>query len=77
MRKRGRRSRRSAEVVQEVRERAMRERRPYQIVFEHEGIHASPAMYPYEKRDEFLKQLEQMRTPPPIGDSGGDCSARK
>src|SRR5262245_57656737 len=45
-----------SEVVQEVRQRAMRERRAYQIVFEREGIHASPAMYPYEKRDEFLKQ---------------------
>jgi prepilin-type N-terminal cleavage/methylation domain-containing protein len=53
-----------AEVVQEVRQRAMRERRAYQIVFEREGIHASPAMYPYDKREEFLKQLEEMRTPP-------------
>jgi prepilin-type N-terminal cleavage/methylation domain-containing protein len=53
-----------AEVVQEVRQRAMRERRAYQIVFEREGIHASPAMYPYDNRDEFLKQLEEMRTPP-------------
>ena len=39
-----------AAVVQEARLRAMREHRSYQIVFEHEGIHASPAMYPYEKR---------------------------
>jgi prepilin-type N-terminal cleavage/methylation domain-containing protein len=54
-----------SEVVQEVRQRAMRERRAYQIVFEREGIHASPAMYPYDKRDEFLKQLEELRTPPP------------
>lgn len=53
-----------ADVVQEVRHRAMRDRQSYQIVFEHEGIHASTAMYPYEKRDEFLKQLEEMRTPP-------------
>ena len=53
-----------AEVVQEVRQRAMRELEPYQIVFEREGIHASPAMYPYEKRDEFLKELEALRTPP-------------
>lgn len=54
-----------ADVVQEARERAMRERRPYQIVFEHEGIHASPAMYPYEKREEFLEHFEELRTPPP------------
>ena len=55
-----------AEVVQEVRQRAMREHRAYQIVFEHEGIHASPAMHPFEKRDDFLKHLEEMRTPPRI-----------
>lgn len=55
-----------AAVVQEARLRAMREHRSYQIVFEHEGIHASPAMYPYEKREDFLKRLEEMRTPPRI-----------
>lgn len=54
-----------AEIVQEARHRAMREGLPYQIVFEREGIHASPATYPYEKRDEFLAELETMRTPPP------------
>jgi prepilin-type N-terminal cleavage/methylation domain-containing protein len=53
-----------AAVVQEVRDRAMRERRSYQIVFEREGIHASPSMYPYDKRDEFLKELENLRMPP-------------
>jgi prepilin-type N-terminal cleavage/methylation domain-containing protein len=53
-----------AELVQEARHRAMRERRSYQIVFEPEGIHASPAMYPYEKREDFLKHLEEMRMPP-------------
>jgi prepilin-type N-terminal cleavage/methylation domain-containing protein len=55
-----------AEVVQEVRQRAMQERRAYQIVFEREAFHASPAMYPYEKREEFLKHLEELRTPPPM-----------
>lgn len=55
-----------AGVVQEARHRAMRERRTYQIVFEPEGIHASPAMYPYEKRDDFLKHLEELRNPPPV-----------
>ena len=53
------------ELVQQVRERAMRERKPYQIVFEHEGIHASPAMYPYEKREEYLEHFDEFRTPPP------------
>ena len=57
---------RLAELVQEARQRAMRERRPYQIVFEREGIHASPSMFPFEKREEFLKFLEEMRTPPRI-----------
>lgn len=55
-----------ADVVQQVRERAMRERRSYQMVFEHDGIHASPAMYPYEKREEFLKHLEELRMPPRV-----------
>src|SRR5687768_4856640 len=53
-----------AEIVQEARRHAMREGRPFQIVFEREGIHASPSMFPFEKRDEFLKFLEEMRTPP-------------
>ena len=53
-----------AEIVQEARSQAMREGRPFQIVFEREGIHASPSMFPFEKRDEFLKFLEEMRTPP-------------
>jgi prepilin-type N-terminal cleavage/methylation domain-containing protein len=59
-----------AELIQEVRHRAMRERRSYQIVFEPGGIHASPAMYPYEKREDFLKHLEEMRTPPADAGSG-------
>jgi prepilin-type N-terminal cleavage/methylation domain-containing protein len=54
-----------AEIVQEARHRAMRERRSYQIVFEPGGIHASPAMYPYGKREDFLKALDEMRHPPP------------
>jgi prepilin-type N-terminal cleavage/methylation domain-containing protein len=53
------------EVVQQVRERAMRERKAYQIVFEHEGIHATAAMYPYEKREEYLEHLEELEAPPP------------
>ena len=53
------------ELVQQVRERAMRERRAYQIVFEHEGIHATAAMYPYEKREEYLAHLEELEAPPP------------
>lgn len=55
-----------AELVQEVRHRAMREGRSYQIVFEREGIHASRTMFPYEKREEFLKFLDEMRRPPLI-----------
>lgn len=52
-------------VVQEARHRAMRERRSYQIVFEPGGIHASPAMYPYEKLEDFFQHLAEMRVPPP------------
>jgi len=54
-----------AALVQEARHRAMRERRSYQIVFEPGGIHASPVMYPYGKLEDFLAELERMRTPPP------------
>jgi prepilin-type N-terminal cleavage/methylation domain-containing protein len=53
-----------AELVQQVRQRAMREGRSYQIVFEREGIHASRALFPFDNRDEFLKFLEELRTPP-------------
>ena len=53
-----------AALVQEVRHRAMKERRSYQIVFEPSGIHASPAMYPYEKLEDFMAELTKMRTPP-------------
>ena len=55
-----------AELVQDVRERAIKERRAYQIVFEKDGFHASEVTYPFEKRSEFLKYFEEMRTPPPI-----------
>ena len=53
-----------ADLVQQTRQRAMREGRSYQIVIEREGIHASRTMFPFETRDEFLKFLEEMRTPP-------------
>jgi prepilin-type N-terminal cleavage/methylation domain-containing protein len=53
-----------AEMVQTVRQRAMRERRPYQIVFEPEGIHACPFSFPQSKRDDFLRHLKELRTPP-------------
>jgi prepilin-type N-terminal cleavage/methylation domain-containing protein len=53
-----------AEMVQTVRQRAMRERRPYQIFFESEGIHACPFSFPQSKRDDFLRHLKELRTPP-------------
>lgn len=53
-----------ASIVQEARHRAMSERRSYQIVFEPGGIHASPVMYPYEKLEDFLAELEKLRKPP-------------
>ena len=53
-----------ADLVQQTRQRAMREGRSYQIVIEREGIHASRTMFPFETRDEFLKFLEELRTPP-------------
>ena len=53
-----------AAMVQETRHRALREGKSYQIVFEPGGIHATPSMYPYEKLEDYLKHLEEMRRPP-------------
>lgn len=53
-----------AEMVQDVRQRAMKERRPYEIIFERDGLHAIPGNRPFGERDAFLKQLEELRTPP-------------
>ncbi|MDB6136473.1 MAG: hypothetical protein JWM59_4716 [Verrucomicrobiales bacterium] len=55
-----------ADMVQEVRGRAMREHRQYEIIFERGGIHAVPGNRDFLKRDEFLKWLEELRTPPAI-----------
>lgn len=55
-----------ADLVQEVRSRAMREHRPYEIIFEREGVHAIPGNRSFIDRDEFLKFLEELRTPPLI-----------
>jgi hypothetical protein len=55
-----------AEMVQEVRSRALREHRPYTIYFERDGIHALPGNRDFAKRDEFLKYLDELRTPPEI-----------
>lgn len=54
-----------AALVQDVRQRAIKERRPYQIVFERGGIHGLADGFPTAKRDEFLKALDEARTPPP------------
>jgi prepilin-type N-terminal cleavage/methylation domain-containing protein len=54
-----------AALVQEVRQRAMKERRPYQIVFERGGLHALADGFPTTEREEFLKALDEARTPPP------------
>lgn len=53
-----------AEMVQDVRQRAMKERRPYEILFERDGMHAIPGNRSFGERDEFLKHLEELRTPP-------------
>ena len=54
-----------AALVQEVRQRAARENRAYQIVFERGGIHALADGFPTAQREEFLKALDEARTPPP------------
>lgn len=54
------------EMVQEVRQRSMREHRPYEIIMEQGGLHALPGNPSFAKREEFLKHLEELRTPPPV-----------
>jgi len=54
-----------AALVQEVRQKAMTERRPYQIVFERSGVHGLADGFPTGKREDFLKALDEARTPPP------------
>ncbi len=53
-----------ATLALDVRQRAMHERRAYQIVFERSGIHACETGLPDQRRDEFLQKLEERRTPP-------------
>jgi prepilin-type N-terminal cleavage/methylation domain-containing protein len=55
-----------AEMVQQVRDRAIRERRPYEIILESGGLHAIPGNRSFSKRDEFLEYLELLRKPPVI-----------
>lgn len=55
-----------AEMVQEVRRRSIHERRQYEILFERGGIHAIPGSQSFVRRDEFLKRLEELRTPPEV-----------
>ncbi len=57
-----------AEMVQTVRDRAMQERHPYEIVLEQGGLHAIPGNRSFYKREEFLEYLEKLRTPPVISD---------
>lgn len=54
-----------AGLVQEIRQRAIKERRPYQIVFERSGVHGLADGFPTRTREEFLKALDEARTPPP------------
>lgn len=54
-----------AALVQDVRQRALREHRPFEIVLERSGLHAIPGNRSFPKRDDFLLYLEELRTPPP------------
>ena len=65
-----------ASIISEARSRAMREHRSYQIVFEPRGIHASPAMYPHRRLDDFLADLARLRTPPELPPSSLDPSTQ-
>lgn len=55
-----------AELVQEVRLRAVREGRAYQIVFERGGMHAMAGARPFPRREDLMEHLEELRRPPVI-----------
>jgi prepilin-type N-terminal cleavage/methylation domain-containing protein len=55
-----------AELVQEVRLRAVREGRAYQIVFERGGMHAMAGARPFQRREDLMEHLEELRRPPVI-----------
>ncbi|CAN5228076.1 hypothetical protein BH23VER1_BH23VER1_06740 [soil metagenome] len=53
-----------SELILEVRQRAIRERRPYQIAFDATGFHAAPFLHPYGSHAEFLQWLEEIQRSP-------------
>ncbi len=55
-----------AELVQEVRNRAVREGRAYQIVFERGGMHAMAGSRTFNRREDLIEHLKELRTPPVI-----------
>lgn len=55
-----------AELVQEVRNRAVREGRAYQIVFERGGMHAMAGSRTFNRREDLIDHLKELRTPPVI-----------
>ena len=55
-----------AELVQEVRTRAVREGRAYQIVFERGGMHAMAGSRTFNRREDLIEHLKELRTPPTI-----------
>ncbi len=55
-----------AELVQEVRNRAVREGRAYQIVFERSGMHAMAGSRTFNRREDLIEHLKELRTPPVI-----------
>lgn len=65
-----------AELVQEVRSRAVREGRPYQIVFERGGVHAMEGSRPFSKREELMEHLEELRRPPVITETHRELPER-
>jgi prepilin-type N-terminal cleavage/methylation domain-containing protein len=55
-----------AQLVQEMRQRAMRENRAYQIVFDETGFRGLPFTHSYRGRDEFLKRVQDLQAGPEL-----------
>ncbi len=53
-----------SDLVQEVRQHAVRDRRPYQITFDATGFHAAPFVNAYGSRGEFVQWLDEIQRPP-------------
>ncbi len=53
-----------AHLVQEMRQRAMHERRAYQVVFDESGFRGLPFSHSYRGRDAFVEKIQELEAGP-------------